>query len=370
MKETRRARALVLRHGWNAECYQVLNPGVRHWFAAAGDAVVGYATFGRTRVVVGAPVCAGERLAAVATEFEEAAAAANQRVVFFAAGSRLERLLAPSPNHSVVSLGAHPVWNPQHWPQIVRHRASLRAQCLRARNKGVSVTRWTPARARASRTLRRVLREWLAGRGLPPLHFMVEPELLDSVEDRHVFVAEREAPDGPEVVGFLVAAPIPARAGWLVEQWPRARAAPNGTTHLLVDAAMRDLASGGASYVSLGLAPLSVHGTSPEHVPPPWMRGLLAWMRAHCQRFYNFGGLEAFKASLQPMAWEPAFAIAPGGRFTPSVLRAIAGVFAGGSPEYLVAKAVGNAAIRVTGSRALRRATSGRRAARPSRQTP
>ncbi len=341
------ARALVLRHGWNAVCYQVLNPGVDHWFAAAGDAVVGYTTFGRTRVVVGAPVCTSGRLAAVAAEFEAASTAAGRRVVFFAAGARLERLLAGS--HSLVSLGAQPVWDPQGWPLIVRRKASLRAQLLRARNKGVRVTRWSAARARDSSVLRRVLHEWLAGRGLPPLHFMVEPELLDHVEDRRVFVAEREAADGAgaeSVVGFLVAAPIPARAGWLVEQWPRARAAPNGTTQLLVDAAMRDLAASGASYVTLGLAPLSVHGASTEHVPPPWMRWLLAWMRVHGRRFYNFGGLEAFKAGLQPMAWEPAFAIAPGDRFTPSVLRAIAGAFAGGSPEYLVARAVGNAAAR------------------------
>lgn len=340
------ARELVLRHGWNAVCYQVLNPGMQHWFAAEGDAVVGYATFGRTRVVVGAPVCASDRLEAVAAEFEAASAVAHRRVVFFAAGARLERLLGST--HSLVSLGAQPVWDPRHWPGIVRHKASLRAQLLRARNKGVFVTRWSPARARASVSLRNVLREWLTGRGLPPLHFMVEPELLDHVEDRRIFVAEREREvgDGTEVVGFLVAAPIPARDGWLVEQWPRARAAPNGTTHLLVDAAMRDLASMGAGYVSLGLAPLSVHGSATEHVPPPWMRGLLAWMRAHARRFYNFGGLEAFKAGLQPMAWEPAFAIAQGQRFSLSSLRAIAGAFAGGSPELLVMRAVANAAVR------------------------
>ena len=50
-----RARALVLAHGWNAVAYQILNPGIRHWFAAAGDAVVGYATYAGMRVVAGAP---------------------------------------------------------------------------------------------------------------------------------------------------------------------------------------------------------------------------------------------------------------------------------------------------------------------------
>jgi len=88
--------------------------------------------------------------------------------------------------------------------------------------------------------LRAVLQEWLDTRGLPPLHFLVTPDLLDTLGDRRIFVAEQS----DEVQGFLVATRIPARHGWLVEQWPRRRSAPNGTTHLLIDAAMRAVVSG------------------------------------------------------------------------------------------------------------------------------
>jgi phosphatidylglycerol lysyltransferase len=79
---------------------------------------------------------------------------------------------------------------------------------------------------------------------------------------------------------------------------------------------------------------------------PAWLRLILHWLRAHGRRFYNFTGLEAFKASVQPMAWEPIFAIAPGRRFTPMMLRAIAGAFSAGSPERLVARAVVSGAAR------------------------
>jgi hypothetical protein len=37
-----KARQLILEFGWNSTSYQILNPGIKHWFAAAGDAVVGY----------------------------------------------------------------------------------------------------------------------------------------------------------------------------------------------------------------------------------------------------------------------------------------------------------------------------------------
>jgi phosphatidylglycerol lysyltransferase len=218
----------------------------------------------------------------------------------------------------------------------VRHKSSLRAQLNRARNKGVEVREWPPERAEHSAVLAGVLAEWLDTRGLPPLQFLVTPNLLGVLGDRRIFVAER----GDDVVGFLVATAIPARKGWLVEQWPRRRSAPNGTTHLLVDAAMRAFDDAGARYATLGLSPLSEHAGVIGDGQPAWLKFALHWIRAHGRRFYNFRGLEAFKASAQPMAWEPIFAIAPGRRFTPFTLRAIAGAFSNGSPERLLFRAI------------------------------
>jgi phosphatidylglycerol lysyltransferase len=186
-----------------------------------------------------------------------------------------------------------------------------------------------------------VLHEWLASRGLPPLGFMVTTDLLSRGDDRRVFVALRGDPG--EVVGFLVATPVPARQGWLVEEWPRSPSAPNGTTHLLVDAAMRAFAASGAAFATLGLAPLSTRGTTYPNRDPLWLRAVLGWLRAHGRRFYNFRGLEAFKAGFLPPEWNPIFAITEGARFTPGTLRAVAGVFSGGSPELLVLRALTSA---------------------------
>jgi phosphatidylglycerol lysyltransferase len=326
-----------MRHGWNAVSYQILNRGMRWWFSPAGDAVVGFARHDRVRVVCGAPVCAADRIEEVAGEFERDAAAASDRVVFFGAGARLEQVYLARRDHSLVKIGAQPVWDPREWPAIVAAHASLRAQLNRARNKGVRVREWPAAEARHAPALDAVLQEWLATRGLPPLAFMVTPYLLDALDDRRVFVAER----GGDVVAYLVATPVPARNGWLVEEWPRSRRAPNGTTQLLVDAAMRAFAEAGCAYATLGLAPLSRRGDDAAGTQPPWLRLLLRWVRAHGRRFYNFAGLEAFKSALQPRAWEPIYAIAPGPHHTPPMLHAIASAFAGGSPAWLVLRAVG-----------------------------
>ena len=338
--ERERARALILTHGWNATAYQLLNPGIALWFSTRQDAVVGYAKHARTRVVGGAPVCALDRLRDVAQEFLDDARSHGERVCYFGAGERLDDIYARDPAWSRAPLGAQPVWNPHQWAERVALRSSLRAQFNRARNKGVTVTEWPVERAADNPALRRALAEWLADRHLPPLHFMVEPETLHCLDDRRVFVAER---GDREVVGFTVFSPVPKRDGWLVEQIIRGKGAPNGTAELLLDTAVRAIAQDGASYVTLGLSPLSERGTPPVPVPV-WLRLVLKWVRVHGRRFYNFGGLDAFKAKFNPEAWEPIYAIADSPKFPPRALYAIAGAFSGGAPLALVARAVLRAA--------------------------
>jgi phosphatidylglycerol lysyltransferase len=243
-----------------------------------------------------------------------------------------------SPAHRTVCLGAQPVWEPAHWASIISAHASLRGQLHRAANKGVRVEEWAP-RAGDDPRLRALLHQWLGTRGLPPLHFLVEPDTLSRLFDRRLFVARR----GGEPVAFLVASPIPARNGWLIEQIVRGLAAPNGCSELLVDAAMRALAAGGADYVTLGLAPLSRHAPPVELDHPLWMSATLAWIRAHGRRFYNFDGLDTFKAKMRPHHWEPVFAIAAAPSFPPRMLYAIAGAFGGSSPPSLLVRALARA---------------------------
>jgi phosphatidylglycerol lysyltransferase len=359
--EIARARALVLDHGWNATAYQILNPGISLWFAAAGDGVVGYVAHRRTLVVAGAPVCTLDRLDSVAAEFVSYAHARKLRVCYFGAGDRLESMYAGLSSWSRVLLGAQPSWDPRHWPAAVARRSSLRAQFNRAGNKGVTISEWPAESAENHPELRRALDEWLATRRLPTLHFLVEPQTLSRLADRRVFVARRRR----EVVGFTVLSPVPARNGWLVEQIVRGNDAPNGTAELLIDTAMHAAGESGAEYVTLGLSPLSRRAGVESSSAPLWLRFVLEWLRLHGARFYNFGGLDAFKAKFNPEVWEPIYAIAEGSSFPPRALYAIAGAFSGGAPLRLVALALLRAARDEIGSivRKMSRRPAGKRAA-------
>jgi phosphatidylglycerol lysyltransferase len=327
-------RELVLNYGWNSTSYQIINPGIDHWFSAKGDAVVGYVKCHNAYVVAGAPVCAKDRLPEVAAEFENVAGRERARVCYFGAEARLESLYDDTKDHSMLLLGVQPAWQPTNWAAMLSRNSSLRAQINRARNKGVVVSEWPTERAHDNPELRRCLEEWLSTRGLPPLHFLVEPETLKRLADRRIFVAERDK----EVVGFLIASPVPCRAGWLIEQNIRGRNAPNGCAELLIDAAVRAMAESSSRYVTLGLSPLSKRTDLHSHRNPLWLNFLLGWIRAHGQRFYNFEGLDAFKAKFRPERWEPVFAIANESHFSPLTLYAVASAFSQGSPVLTMAR--------------------------------
>jgi len=316
-------RDLVLCHGWNAVAYQILNPGFNHWISPEGDAVAGYVKRAGRWVIAGAPVCSPQALPRVIKELEPAAHAAGCKVCYFGAAVRLYDGCRHPPRHSVVYLGAQPVWNPAGWQRIIATKASLRAQINRALNKGVEVREWTNVSSAETEALRSVLKAWLKSRPMPPMHFLVEPDTLGMLQDRRILVAMRY--DKP--CGFLVASPVPARNGWLIEQIIRHPDAPNGTNELLLHKIMTVFHQEKSSYVTLGLVPLSSHKPVDGPANPFWLEFLFKWVRAHGKRFYNFQGLEVFKSKFCPDDWEPIYAISTEKRFSMRSLWAIAAAF-------------------------------------------
>jgi phosphatidylglycerol lysyltransferase len=320
-----------MRYGWNATAYQILNPGIHHWFHPTIDAVVGYVRKHRYLLIAGAPVCALEDLPAVTDTFEQFAAQQSCRVCYVCAAQRLRDLFQNSPSHCEVAVGAEPVWNPLHWPDILKRRRSLRAQLNRAANKSVRIEQTDPLSAANDPQFHRVLSDWIANRGLPPLHFMVEPEVLRGVlDDRLVFAARRDN----RLVAYLIASPVPARNGYLIEELARSREAPNGASELLIDAAMRRFAAANCDYVTMGLVALA--GDELKH-NPAWLRTLMFFARAHANRFYNFRGLEQFRAKMEPCRWDGVSFIVNQKRFSLSALYAVGAAFSGISPIRAIA---------------------------------
>lgn len=157
--ETDLVYTLLGRFAWNVTAYQIVNPGIKHWFSRHYDAVIGYVSRRGVRAVAGAPVCDEADLDAVLAEWNRDCESVRERPCYVGAEGRLLDHLVGHKDYSVVALGAQPMWNPRDWDAIVVGKSSLRAQLARARNKGVTVVEWSAERAEAPADLHRVLGE-------------------------------------------------------------------------------------------------------------------------------------------------------------------------------------------------------------------
>ena len=304
------------------------------WTHASGATVryVEVRSRGRVRVCEGAPDGPLADRPDAAEAFEAQTRADGARVLWFA----VEHLRDLGRTRPSVVVGAEPVWEAGRWAEVVGSKSSVRAQIRRAQNKGVEVERWPAERVPASAELREVLAEWLGTRGLPPLSFMASPFVLDEPGDRQFWIASQRG----RVVGYLALRPgDEAFVEWIIQR----RRAPNGTAARLLDAAVRSLPA--HTGFTLGLVPLSSHAPLSADAPPLPVRVLLAWTRAHATRFYNFGGLERFKAKFVPDRWRALHLVTEGRPVTVWTFHAVAAAFAAPrSPARFVARALADAA--------------------------
>jgi len=221
-------------HGCNATAYQILNPGISHWFSARGGAVVGYVTRGSWLLTAGEPVCAPG-------EFADR----SRSVCYVCAAEPMRELPAKSPEHSAITMGAQPVWNPVEWRRIVRSRCSLRAQLSRSLNKGVRIESLAPGEdgdGADKREIRRILLEWLQS-FLSRKCFPASSTIVScwSHAARH------------ESSRFWWHSPVTGRNGFLIEALAGSPRSPNGTSELLIDAAMNRFAEAGCTWATMDL---------------------------------------------------------------------------------------------------------------------
>lgn len=290
-------------------------------------------------IVAGAPICDPARLEDTIREWEFYAKHENLGVCYFGAEERLQTHLNPSREYARVSLGCQPEWLPFHFLNQFDCDASLRAQLNRARNKGVQVREWRRSEAENNPQLRAILHEWLDTRGLPTLHFLVEPETLSELRDRRLFVAQISG----DVVGFVTLCPIPARNGWLTEQFVRGHHAPNGTVELMLFEASKAICGEGAGFVTMGIVPLVLPENDVPSREPIWLNILRKWAKAHYIRFYNFRGLSEFKGKFHPDRWQPVVVIVKDSRFRIRHLRSIGRAFSQTMPELVILAGISKA---------------------------
>ncbi|MGV3486364.1 MAG: phosphatidylglycerol lysyltransferase domain-containing protein [Planctomycetaceae bacterium] len=315
VKDIETIKRLVRTNGRTATAFRASSKRLS-WWADGQRGGVAYKAVRGAWVAAGEPVAAAHDMIATAERFRAAAEEAGKRAVFFAT----EGGLAHAPGFRRLTIGEQPYWHPAGWAAKVAAHRSLKEQLRRARAKGVQIRESLDPREReAARAghgpLAALLARWVATRPMATMHFLVHPEPFDAPCERRLLVAERAG----VIVGLLSLAPM-GHSGWLAEHLIRAPDAPNGTAELMVDAAMRLVASEGATSVSLGLAPLGGN-------PTWWLR----IARTASRPLFNFVGLGQFKRKLRPDEWLPIYLVYPAPQNAISALVDALRAFADGS---------------------------------------
>ena len=311
--ERDRLVAAVRANGRDAVSFQALEPGLDYWETHGG--IVAFAETSEGWVAVGGPLAGSALRAKTASDFVDEAARRKKRASFFACDD-VDELAG----FSCLQLGEQPLYRPAEWEATLRAHRRLREQLRRAKAKKVLVRRVDAAELEKGGPLRARLEglanRWLASRPMEPMGFLVTLDLFEEPSLHRYYLAERDG----EIVAFASLVPMGGDRGLLMEDVVRDRSAPNGTTELLFDKAMRDAAEDGAPIVTWGLAPLAGRVPWPMRVLGALGRGL-----------YDFRGLRAFKARLHPSEWQPVFLVYPRGTAWPLHLVDALRAFAGGS---------------------------------------
>jgi hypothetical protein len=150
---------------------------------------------------------------------------------------------------------------------------------------------------------------------MEPMGFVVAHRQDSAPLLRRAWIAEC----GGRAVAYVTATPMPARQAWLLEDLRR-DAAPNGTSELMFDTIIRELAADGAEWITPGMVPLV--GASPR-----W----LAAVRHLARPLYDFDGLAFFRMRMHPDRWRPVYLLHPPQVSAPRAVVEVLRAFAGGS---------------------------------------
>ncbi len=296
----------------------------RYLFGASVEGVVAWIEAHRVAVVWGDPVCAGGDERALVAEF-----AAHVRAERLHACMLLvEEPAARAARHCgfvVVHVGREAVFDLTTC-RLPRGDSgkSLRWCLNRAGRAGLEVDEYRGSDGRLpalEQEIGDVVAAWEAGLPTAPARSILQTSPLLHVEDKRLFTARREG----RLEAVLACSPVPAAAGWYLEDLVRAPDAAVGASEVLVVAALEQLSLAGARTASLGVAPSLDHAGQIDRRARfllAGLRPLVSWI----DRRYRFQALASYKEKFRPTSWQPRYVAVLPPRPSVRLVRAIRSV--------------------------------------------
>jgi len=321
----RHAAAVARRYGQGALLPFQLGPGAQRFSPEDRDGLLAYGRDGRVAIVLGDPIGPEAEAHAVLDAFLDTCRCCDWLLAVYQASTAG---LDPLRSRGFVPyrVGLEAILDLRSFDLSGSRRANLRHTVTRARRGGVK-GEWYPEGLGddlrgLDAELLEVDREWRLD-GRPELRFTVSGYRRGDLATNPVALAR--AIDG-RVIAFTTFRATGCDGGWVLDVMRRVPGGVPGAVEACIADAALGLRERAATWLSLGLAPLS--GLDPRHGSPV-ERGLA--IGAYLIRgSYDVSGLAFFKAKFDPR-WEPRYLAVARRTHLPAVLLALLRLHLGGS---------------------------------------
>ncbi len=321
----RHAASVARRYGQGALLPFQLGPQAQRLSPENRDGLLAYGRNGRVAIVLGDPIGPEPEAHAVLDAFLETCRRCDWLPgVYQASSAGLQPLRARG--FVPYRIGLEAILHLRSFDLAGPRRANLRHTLARATRGGLRVD-WYPdglvgEPSALDAELLEVDRSWRLD-GRPELGFTVSRYHRADLEARPVAVAR----DGDgRMAAFTTFRSTGCDGGWVLDLMRRVPGGVPGAVEACITEAATGLRERGATWLSLGLAPLA--GLAPRHGSPV-ERGL-----AICARLirgsYDVSGLTFFKAKFDPV-WQPRYLAVARREHLPAILLALLRLHLGGS---------------------------------------
>jgi phosphatidylglycerol lysyltransferase len=313
--ERRRARTIVESYGRSSLARFTLFDDKSYYFNPGGS-VVAFVVKGRTAVALGDPIGPSGDAAATIVGYRDYCAGNDWHPAFYQTlpdyldlyrAAALDTLCIG--HEAIVDLGAFTLEG--------RAGKALRAAVNRLTRLGHRAEFYVPPLSDPLlQELRTVSDEWLAA-----MHGSEKRFSLGWFDDDYLRgcpVMAVHTPAGA-ISAFANLIPEYQRSESTIDLMRHRRGVVNGTMDFLFVSLFQWAREEGYATFSLGLSPLAGVG---EQTGDPVVERVLHYIFEHIDRFYNFKGLQAFKAKFGP-SWSPRYLVYPGPASLPTVAMAV-----------------------------------------------
>ncbi|OFZ83406.1 MAG: hypothetical protein A2583_08535 [Bdellovibrionales bacterium RIFOXYD1_FULL_53_11] len=287
---------LLKSHGANTNSFLTMYDGFSRFVpdgeAWRGRGAIAFAETRHSFVAAAEPVCSKSDSVRMLEEFRDMAWNKNKSVMMIPVSEEYAEA-ARSLGFDSLMIGSEPVFDLEiSLPDPGRFHS---ARHLQSSGALVLMTGLDGLSKEQKKECDDILDEWLSIRWMSPLSFLNRVNPWEQGRHKRYFLLQH----GGRCLGFIAAVPVWTENAWYLVDILRRKDSPPGTTELLICEAMRLLKNEGASWVSLGVSPLSRIGEA-DRSKHPLLYRLLALAYDRGNLVYRFKPLFEFKDKFCP----------------------------------------------------------------------